>query len=116
MQLFSNDKDIIHRIINAILLIWSLIGLVTTLYATYNLFNLNYDFSSYTTYKLNVCTMNGEKLTTDANLSEQACKDDYNNQRISTQRRATDGLIIAVINLVIPAIAVTVINRKNNKK
>ena len=115
MQLFSNDKDIIHRIINAVLLIWSLIGLVTTIYATYNLFNLNYDFSSYSSYKLNACNVQQEKMATNPSLSEQACKDDYNNQRIGTRRRATDGLMIAAINLIIPAVAVTVINRKNKK-
>lgn len=115
MQLFSNDKDIIHRIINAVLLIWSLIGLVTTLYATYNLFNLNYDFSSYSSYKLNACSGNKENVPVNTDLSEQACKDDYNNQRFATRRRATDGLIIAAINLIIPAVAITVINRKNKK-
>lgn len=116
MQFFSKDKDIIHRIINAVLIIWSLIGLVTTLYASYNIFNLNYDFGTYNSYKLNVCTMNQEKMQTQSELSEDACRDDYSMQRRSTERRAADNLILSLINLAIPAVTVLYINRPIHKK
>lgn len=120
MILFSNEKEIIFKITNAVLLIWLVAGLV---FASSSVLNLivkeptqNYN---YTEYQANTCiNYKGDTNLTEAEIS-QRCLADYNSYKF--QNKNNDyykwmSLYTSIINVVIVGGVMYFINRKQEKK
>lgn len=118
MILFSNDKEIIFKITNAVLLIW-LVGAIV--FFASSVINLTvqtprYAYDEYTS--MNCSYMSSDTKMTSAE-KKQSCLDSYNSYKYSNKQEnyyKQIALYTSLANIVIVGGVMYFLNKKGNKK
>ncbi len=86
MNLFNNEKEIINKITNAVLLIWFVAAIVIVCGSIINLVlrqpTQSYTYKEYQT--ANCAYYKNDTLLTETEITER-CKNDYNNYKFNTK-------------------------------
>lgn len=113
MNLFDPKKDLIWRIVNAVLLVWALISVVVFLNFTI-VENLVPDSSmrNYNNYRLNRCAYMEEEK----NVNVPSCYEQYNIEKDNVKYNNYRGTLGSVISFVISAGALWYLNMNKKAK
>lgn len=114
MVLFSKDKEIIFKIVNAVLLIWLIAAIV---FVASNVIELTVKEPvreyTYEEYETSNCYVKDEKATEEENKA--ACLTQYNNYKFETKNAdyyKLRSLYISIANVVIVGGVLFFINKK----
>lgn len=113
LNLFNPQKDLIWRIVNAVLLVWALISIVVFLNFTI-VENLIPDASlrNYNNYKVNRCAYMAEEK----NVVMPTCREQYNSEKDNIKYNNYRGTLGSVISFAISAGALWYLNLNRKTK
>ena len=116
MNLFKPEKDLIWRILNAVLLVWALVSLAVFINATVVETLIPEPSSNYEVYRNNYC----RNYDTDKAmfLDDDQCKSQFDQQKVDQKYRRQRTALTSFISLIIPAGSLILFNLrpKNAKK
>lgn len=115
-KLFSKEKDIFLKIVNAILIIWVIVAIVITLGVGIHIVNGD-KVLSYEEYKVAQCDL--DKIPTeeiDSKTIEQNCLDNYKtDKRYQEQmnKENVNNFLVGLSNIVIVSLFMHLLNKKS---
>lgn len=115
--MFNREKDLIHRIINGMLLIWLIIALVLTVNSAMSLL-MNENKTSYKAFKASGCSEYEYYEKNNTNLTEEQCESNYAIYEINyknTQKNRKIYLYTTLCQVVFVSGTLAIINKKNLK-
>jgi hypothetical protein len=115
MNLFSKDKDLIHRIANFVLIIWIVVGVLIAYTGLINLVVKKYQLT-YDEYKIQYCNLSVNPTDTDKD-EDNYCQDNYERYKIGNKDEDYINklnLINGLGNVVIVGAALYLLNRKRD--
>ncbi len=107
MNLFSKEKDLIHRIANLILVVW-LVSAVFIFYSSFINLMIKEPVLSYDEYELEYCQKVSEE-------KEDYCKNAYNNYKLTNQNNDLNSkkqLYHSLGNVIIVGVFLYLINKR----
>lgn len=123
MKLFSKEKGIILSILNAILVIWLMVGIILTVANVTNILIKDYEYD-YKEYKEVYCYYHEEYDDKDGTVTneeyvERTCKSEYASYKLSNKEMEISrkrGLIVSNTNIVLTTLVLVVLNLKSKDK
>ena len=114
-KLFSKEKDIFLKIINAILIIWVMVAIVITLGVGIHIVNRE-QILTYEEYKVSQCDLDKiPEEEVDSETTEQNCRANYLSDKHfqeQTDKENVNNFLIGLSNIIIVTIFMHLLNKK----